>query len=294
MAFCILSMHLLFLLGPSCLSFSLTPKHFPPPNAPLQATPPIPPTRFVHPQAPAAMEGPQSVIASLVPASTTVCAPGDVVVTGPLQGTVHAGCLGDATATVVALAPAGGTVRIAGSRPVRLPRGRAVKATLQGGGVQITSYQLHRPVLFPSELWEAANQPARGSLLTGLYIGAVGLCATFAPRATFGLLFAIDALASGWIRVLGVLATLFGGYYVGAALGDVTGRGARGFYWATVVGRVFLAACFAWMVVTGRLAERGLLVLAALNLASGLGMCWALRRSRVSQCVAETPALMAA
>ena len=77
----------------------------------------------------------------------------------------------------------------------------------------------------------------------------------------------------GWIRVGGTLASLFGFYYIGAALDDVEGRFPLRFYQATILGRVFLSAVFSWLVLSGQ-SERGLLVLALVNLASA----WAQHR----------------
>ena len=68
----------------------------------------------------------------------------------------------------------------------------------------------------------------------------------------------------------GVLAAVFGVYYLGAAVGEVGGRGSgAGFYASTVVGRAGLAAAFGALVAWGA-APRGLLLLAAAN-AAGAG-----------------------
>lgn len=67
------------------------------------------------------------------------------------------------------------------------------------------------------------------------------------------------------IRVGGVLASLFGFYYLGSAWGDLSGTGTRGFYQSTIWGRVWLALCFAGIVLLGELPPT-LLVLALLNL----------------------------
>lgn len=71
----------------------------------------------------------------------------------------------------------------------------------------------------------------------------------------------------GWIRVGGTLASLFGFYYLGAAVDDMEGRFPLRFYQATVAGRAWLSAVFVWLVATGQ-SERGLLALAAVNLLS--------------------------
>ena len=62
----------------------------------------------------------------------------------------------------------------------------------------------------------------------------------------------------------------FGVYYLGAAFGDSRGRGARGFYAASVVGRAFIFIAFC-ALVAARAVEPALLALAAVN-AIGAGL----------------------
>jgi hypothetical protein len=81
----------------------------------------------------------------------------------------------------------------------------------------------------------------------------------------------------GWVRVGGTLASLFGFYYCGAALDDAEGRFPYRTYQSTVAGRIFLAAVFLLLVVTGQ-SHRSLLVLAAANIVSALSMHRQIRR----------------
>ena len=82
----------------------------------------------------------------------------------------------------------------------------------------------------------------------------------------------------GFIRVGGTLALLFGAYYLGAAHGEISGKGLGSFYLSTVVGRLVLAACFAVFVARGEV-EPPLLLLALANLI-GAGSMWrALRQA---------------
>lgn len=76
-------------------------------------------------------------------------------------------------------------------------------------------------------------------------------------------------VAAGWVRVGGVLASLYGWYYIGAALDDVAGRHPRHFYASTIAGRLLLSAAFAGLVAA-RQCEPALLWLAAANAASSL------------------------
>ena len=69
-----------------------------------------------------------------------------------------------------------------------------------------------------------------------------------------------------------MLASLFGAYYIGAAVGGLTG-----FYKATIFGRVFLAASFGWLVMKGDIGWK-LLLLALANLIGAGGMWMALRK----------------
>jgi hypothetical protein len=75
----------------------------------------------------------------------------------------------------------------------------------------------------------------------------------------------------GWIRVGGVLASLFGFYYVGAAMDDIDGRMPLQFYRSTILGRVLLSMTFTLLVAL-RQCEMGMMWLAAANLASAAAM----------------------
>ena len=77
----------------------------------------------------------------------------------------------------------------------------------------------------------------------------------------------------------GTLAALFGFYYLGAAHGEVTGTGLRGFYASTVIGRLVLSAIFLILRYRQEVGN-GLVILAALNAAGALSMNSALRKDR--------------
>ena len=79
------------------------------------------------------------------------------------------------------------------------------------------------------------------------------------------------------MRVLGTLAALFGIYWLGAAWGEATGSMLTGFYQATVLGRLWLAAVFAWLVAS-RQVPWGLGMLGALNAAGAALTALALRK----------------
>lgn len=123
---------------------------------------------------------------------------------------------------------------------------------------------------------------ARVALRTGVYITSLGLAVLVAPVTTFGLLFDASTVPQGWVRVGGVLMTLFGSYYLGAALDDAEGRYPRHFYATTILGRLALSAAFAVLVATQQ-CPPALLWLAAANAASSI-LLW---RAAARRAVAE-------
>ncbi|GJP31859.1 hypothetical protein CLOM_g15438 [Closterium sp. NIES-68] len=121
------------------------------------------------------------------------------------------------------------------------------------------------------------SRTAIASLVTGTYICVAGALALAFPTFTFGLLFGRDVLTPGWIRVLGTLAVVFGIYYLGAARGERNGSGVRGFYEATVVGRIFLFFSFCALVASGSVPAM-ILLLGVVNLLGALSMAFSLQR----------------
>ena len=92
------------------------------------------------------------------------------------------------------------------------------------------------------------------------------------------------AVTAGWIRVGGILAALFGFYYLGVGWPDRHElqhhspiSPAVGFYISTILGRAFLCAAFCVLVLSGQVG-RTLLLPAAVNLLSALNMYVALQR----------------
>lgn len=94
------------------------------------------------------------------------------------------------------------------------------------------------------------------------------------------------SVATGWLRVGGTLAALFGFYYLGAAYGELSGSGLSGFYLSTVIGRLALSGIFVVLTLRQEVGN-GLLVLAVLNAAGALSMASALRKDR--QAAGELP-----
>ncbi|KAK9817031.1 hypothetical protein WJX72_008675 [[Myrmecia] bisecta] len=232
------------------------------------------------------VEHPGSVIVlGDVKRGAQIIAGGDVMVWGRLLGEAHAGCTGDRSASIQALEMLPSQLRIAdiaaySTQPLKTAGIPEVAA------VDNDTLEIHlEPVDLGGRIAEQAYRPgspsepaaASAAWFTGAYILLVGLALIAAPTTMFGLLFDASAVTPGWIRVGGTLAALFGFYYLGAAIGDRQGQGLRGFYAATVAGRLFLAAAFAAFVALGQVSSM-LLVLAGVNALGALNMLMALRR----------------
>ena len=117
----------------------------------------------------------------------------------------------------------------------------------------------------------AATPAARSVAAFGLYLAALGLGLACAPNVMLAL-FRQPPTGEPWLRILGVVAFVLGGYYLAAARGE-----AVVFFRASIRGRVVGAAAFAILVAAG-IAPRFVLLMAALD-ALGAGWTWnALRR----------------
>jgi hypothetical protein len=112
---------------------------------------------------------------------------------------------------------------------------------------------------------------AKSLIVFGVYLllNAVGL--VFAPNVVLGL-FQMPATNEPWIRVLGLVVGVIGYYYIFAAR-----HGLRGFYPATVHGRVVGALVFFVLVVT-KLGPWQLLTFGAMDLGAALWTHFALKR----------------
>ena len=74
-----------------------------------------------------------------------------------------------------------------------------------------------------------------------------------------------------------LLFALFLASDVGTAIGDTEGSGARGFYASTVAGRILIFIAFCYLV-SQKFVQQQLILLAALNLVSAVGMYYALQQ----------------
>lgn len=232
------------------------------------------------------------VVLGDVAEGSQVHAGGDVIVWGRLNGSVSAGRNGDRSAVILAQQMSAHQLSIADVTADAPHSLDALPASYPEVAVldEATGQILLHPA---SRLSMAANHAAataaaagsvsaagRASLITGLYISAVGAALLAAPKWCFGLLFKSGWdlwVSAGWIRVGGVLSLLFGFYYLGAWYGEVHRVGLGGFYLATIAGRIFLAAAFSVLVLTGQVGP-GLLLLAAMNLVSAWAMARAVAR----------------
>src|SRR5512145_1822899 len=76
------------------------------------------------------------------------------------------------------------------------------------------------------------SAPARTLALFSIYMFVTGLAFLFMPNVVLPV-FGFQATSEAWIRVLGLLVTITGGYYLYCARCE-----ARPFFQATVFGRV--------------------------------------------------------
>jgi hypothetical protein len=89
------------------------------------------------------------------------------------------------------------------------------------------------------------NKPSRSILVFGIYLIANALVLVAIPNTLLGLL-RLAPTTEPWIRVLGVVVGVLGGYYVSAAR-----QGLTGFFHATVWGRGIVLVALAVLVGLG-------------------------------------------
>ena len=119
----------------------------------------------------------------------------------------------------------------------------------------------------------AVSRAAVSMFVFGIYLLVLGPTLVLAPAFLTGL-FGLDAPQEVWIRVLGVVASVLGFYYVFTAR-----REAKDFFWATVWGRPAVIVFFTAFVLLD-LAEPVLILFGVADL---LGAAWtfaALRAER--------------
>ena len=109
-----------------------------------------------------------------------------------------------------------------------------------------------------------ASPAARSVGAFGVYLAVLGLGLALAPNAMLAL-FRQPPTSEPWLRILGIVACVLGGYYLAAARGD-----AVVFFRASVWGRAVGAAAFAGLVACG-IAPKFVLLMAALDAA---GAAW--------------------
>ena len=207
------------------------------------------------------------VVMGDVDAESSVIAGGDVFVWGSLRGSVIAGQGGDYKAKVSALDMRPSSLQI-GSVKGNVKRGADGDPVLKASGSRRRSPWNRRA----TEALSSARQRRRRRALAPSGRGSrqvparhlrrgqesrvlhrdlrrwQGVRLMVASRSGLLLLFNVQAITEGWIRVFGVICVAFGVYYFGTAYGDGKGLGARAFYLSTVVGRVFIFASFLFMV----------------------------------------------
>lgn len=116
--------------------------------------------------------------------------------------------------------------------------------------------------------------------MTGGYAIVAGLLLMLFPLATFGLVFDPSVVTKGFVRFGGSLLALFGVYYLGAAWGQRTGADLRGFYWASVWGRLALVVVCAALFIAGEVSM-GILLFGVTNLIGAISMKISLDKDRI-------------
>ena len=114
------------------------------------------------------------------------------------------------------------------------------------------------------------SKAARSMTVFGIYLIANAVVLIITPNTLLGLL-RLAPTTEPWIRVLGVVAGVLGGYYVAAARQELTG-----FFRATVWGRPIVLLGFLILVVL-RLAPPILIVFGLIDTAGALWTRAALR-----------------
>ncbi|CAM6094315.1 unnamed protein product [Calypogeia fissa] len=227
-----------------------------------------------------------------------VLADGDVVVLGRLQGSSHAGRAGDVTSRIFATCMEPQEIRIYDSllscpdnNQTHIPKMAAlsndgsikvfpaIEEAVEKQSLPLTIAGMSFKVQIPPNEGFRNRRPATVAMLTGIYISVAGIALLGFPKALFGTLFDLEGVQLGWVRVVAVLAVVFGVYYIGTAIGDMRGmNGAEAFYLSTVVGRTFLFLSFSCLVLTGAVPSP-LFLVGAVNLVGAMVMLKALLKS---------------
>lgn len=124
------------------------------------------------------------------------------------------------------------------------------------------------------------NSPSFTSKAFGVYVIAASVPLILAPNLSLGLL-GFPPAHEIWVRVLGLVATVLGYYYVAAGLGN-----ARPFFVASVYGRfMFCAGCIGLVFLVS--APWQLLTFGAVDVAGALWTFAALRHEAIAQQVLQ-------
>ncbi len=111
----------------------------------------------------------------------------------------------------------------------------------------------------------------RSILVFGVYLVLIGVVLLLVPNVLLRL-FLFEPTGEPWIRVLGVVSTALGYYYIAAAKAH-----AVAFFTATIRGRVWVFLAFIGLVLTG-FTKPMLILFGAVDLAGAVWTWSALRR----------------
>lgn len=117
------------------------------------------------------------------------------------------------------------------------------------------------------------SRAARSIFVFGMYIVVLGFLLSTLPNVVLGP-FGFPEAREVWVRVLGVVVFVLGGYYVQAARKDVTA-----FFEWTVWGRGVILVGFTLLVVAGQAAP-ALILFGVIDAAGAAWTALELRRTR--------------
>lgn len=115
------------------------------------------------------------------------------------------------------------------------------------------------------------SQAAKTIFIFGIYVVVLGILLAIHPNLVIGP-FGFPIAQEPWIRVLGVLAFVLGGYYVQAARGGVTA-----FFRWSVGGRAMILLGFVGLVLAG-LAQPALILFGVIDAGGAMWTAYALKQ----------------
>ncbi|GMH39909.1 hypothetical protein BSKO_07813 [Bryopsis sp. KO-2023] len=224
--------------------------------------------------------------------SAAIQASGDVTVWGRLTGSVHAGYPDRSVAVIRAFSAGANTCRIG---QVTSPHDAIsdvgeIRVEENGKNLVVNRQEgfASRPQLVDSRAREV-SYVVKTAQFTGIYAVWLGLALMVAPQSIYGLLFDINRVSHGLIRLGGCFLALVGMQYLGTVTADVNeGDGGAGFYQSTIFSRLFLVVSIGFFVGLGFL-EWTWLLFAGLNGIGAISMAVAIQKDALRDASTPSP-----